>query len=449
MLDLIPNFGNVLYTIGAFLVAFGVVAAVHEYGHYIVGRVCGIKAEVFSLGFGPEVWSREDRHGTRWRVACLPLGGYVRFEGDGNAPGTRGAREAAISGETGSRMAPGLRYTMDSAPIWARAATVAAGPIFNFALSVLIFASVIMIRGIAADPLVVDGLRSMPGPTAELLRGDQIIAVDGRDAPEVDGFGEFVSSLPPSPSLDYTVRRDGRVETVNAPHPLPSVIVGVAPGSAAADAGLLRNDVVLSVNGEDIWTFDQLREAVEASGGDSVTLELWRDGTTREVSLLPRRTDLPLPDGAFETRYLIGVTGGLLFEPGTRTPGLGRAIGHGLGETLDVIRLSLSGVYHIAAGLISSCNLRGPIGIAETSGAAASQGWVSFIQFIAVLSAAIGLINLFPIPVLDGGHLVFHAWEALTGKRPNDRVQRVLTGIGLTLILALMAFALLNDIRCP
>ena len=128
------------------------------------------------------------------------------------------------------------------------------------------------------------------------------------------------------------MRRDGRVETVNAPHPLPSVIVGVAPGSAAADAGLLRNDVVLSVNGEDIWTFDQLREAVEASGGDSVTLELWRDGTTREVSLLPRRTDLPLPDGAFETRYLIGVTGGLLFEPGTRTPGLGRAIGHGLGK---------------------------------------------------------------------------------------------------------------------
>jgi len=449
MLDLIPNFGNVLYTIGAFLIAFGVVAAVHEYGHYIVGRICGIRAEVFSLGFGPEIWSRADRHGTRWRVACLPLGGYVRFEGDGNAFSTRRAQEATIPGETGGLRTPGLRYTMDSAPVWARAATVAAGPMFNFVLSVLIFASVIMIRGIAADPLVVDGLRSMPGPATELLPGDEIIAVDGRKAPEVEGFAAFVSSLPPSPSLDYTVRRGGRVETVSAPHPLPSVIVGVAPGSAAAGAGLLRDDVVLSVNGGEIWTFDQLREAVEASGGDSLTLGVWRDGTTREVSLLPRRTDLPLPDGAFETRYLIGVTGGLLFEPWTQSPGLGRAIGYGFGETLDVIRLSLSGVYHIAAGLISSCNLRGPIGIAETSGAAASQGWVSFIQFIALLSAAIGLINLFPVPVLDGGHLVFHAWEALTGKRPNDRAQSILTGIGLTLILALMAFALLNDIRCP
>jgi len=449
MLDLIPNFGNVLYTIGAFLIAFGVVAAVHEYGHYIVGRICGIRAEVFSLGFGPEIWSRADRHGTRWRVACLPLGGYVRFEGDGNAFSTRRAQEATIPGETGGLRTPGLRYTMDSAPVWARAATVAAGPMFNFVLSVLIFASVIMIRGIAADPLVVDGLRSMPGPATELLPGDEIIAVDGRKAPEVEGFAAFVSSLPPSPSLDYTVRRGGRVETVSAPHPLPSVIVGVAPGSAAAGAGLLRDDVVLSVNGGEIWTFDQLREAVEASGGDSLTLGVWRDGTTREVSLLPRRTDLPLPDGAFETRYLIGVTGGLLFEPGTQSPGLGRAIGYGFGETLDVIRLSLSGVYHIAAGLISSCNLRGPIGIAETSGAAASQGWVSFIQFISLLSAAIGLINLFPVPVLDGGHLVFHAWEALTGKRPNDRAQSILTGIGLTLILALMAFALLNDIRCP
>ena len=443
MLDLIPNFGNVLYTVGAFLIAFGVVAAVHEYGHYIVGRFCGIKAEVFSLGFGPEVWSRRDRHGTLWRVAALPLGGYVRFEGDGNVASTTAAKQS------NGRAAPSLRYTLDSAPLWARAATVAAGPMFNFALSILVFAAVIMFTGIASDPLTVDKIRAVHGSEPELRRGDEIIAVDGQDAPGVDGLGAFIAGLPVEPYLEYTVRRDGRYETATAPHPFPSVVAGVAPGSAAEDAGLLEDDVVLSVNDEEVWTFAQLRESVGRSGGSSLDLTIWRAGETHEVSLTPRRMDLPVADGTFETRYLIGVTGGLLFEPRTEFPGIGFAVEFGVRETVDIIRLSLSGIYHIAAGLISSCNLSGPIGIAETSGAAASQGWASFIQFIAVFSAAIGLINLFPIPVLDGGHLVFHAWEAVSGKQPSERIRGVLTAIGLALILALMAFAVLNDIRCP
>ncbi len=443
MLDLIPNFGNALYTIGAFLIAFGVVAAVHEYGHYLVGRLCGIKAEVFSLGFGPELWSYEDQRGTRWRIAAIPLGGYVRFEGDGDVSST------TVAEESGRKALPSLRYTLDSAPLWARAATVAAGPVFNFALSILVFAAVNMSIGVAADPLTVDELRPMPGPVAELRPGDEIVAIDGQEVPDFNELGAFIARLPTLPLLDYTVRRDGRFEIVNAPHPLPSFIAGVAPGSAAADAGVVEGDVVLSVDGEEVRTFVELRDAVAISDDGSLLLKLWRDGETLEVALTPRRTDLPLADGTFETRYLIGVTGGLLFEPRTESPGLDRALEFGVLETLEMIRVSLSGVYHIAAGLISSCNLRGPIGIAETSGAAASQGWVSFIHFIAVLSAAIGFINLFPIPVLDGGHLVFHVWEAVTGRQPGERVRSILTGIGLALILALMSFALLNDIRCP
>ncbi len=443
MLDLIPNFGNALYTIGAFLIAFGVVAAVHEYGHYLVGRLCGIKAEVFSLGFGPELWSYEDQRGTRWRIAAIPLGGYVRFEGDGDVSSTTAVKEAA------GKALPSLRYTLDTAPLWSRAATVAAGPVFNFALSIMVFAAVRMFIGVAADPLTVDELRSMPGSVVELRPGDEIVAVDGQDAPGVDELGAFIARLPTLPLLDYTVRRDGRLEVVSAPHPWPSVIAGVAPGSAAADAGLAEGDVVLSVDGEEVRTFAQLRDAVAISDGGSLLLEIWRGGKTLEVVLTPRRTDIPLADGTFETRYLIGVNGGLLFEPMTESPDPYRALEFGFLETVEMIRLSLSGAYHIAAGLISSCNLSGPIGIAETSAAAASRGWISFIHFIAVLSAAIGFINLFPIPVLDGGHLVFHAWEAVTGRQPGERVRSILTGIGLTLILALMAFALLNDIRCP
>ena len=438
MLDLIPDFGNVLYTLGAFLIAFGVVAAVHEYGHYLVGRICGIRAEVFSLGIGPELWSREDRHGTVWRIAILPLGGYVRFEGDDNVYST------AVAEEAGNSESPHLRHTLDGAPLWARTATVSAGPLFNFALSVLVFAAIVMYRGTAVDPLTVSEVRI--GSESALLPGDEIIAIDGQESPNVEDVGSLIADLPSMPSLEYTVRREGRYMAISARHPFPPLISRVAPGSAAEEAALRRDDLILSVNGEEIWTFMQLGDAVEANGGSPLVLELLRDGAVHEVSLTPRRTDLPLADGTFETRYLVGVTGGLLFEPKTESVGPAEAIGTGISETLYIIRLSLSGLYHVAAGLISSCNLQGPIGIAQTSGAAASQGWASFI---AVLSTAIGLINLFPIPVLDGGHLVFYAWEAITRRRPSERIRSVLSVVGLTLILALMAFALLNDVRCP
>jgi regulator of sigma E protease len=184
-------------------------------------------------------------------------------------------------------------------------------------------------------------------------------------------------------------------------------------------------------------------------GGGELLLTVWRAGETLELPLAPKRRDLPREDGAFETRWLIGVNGGLYFSPETATPGVLEALGHGVEQTRFVITSSLSGLYHMAVGAISTCNLSGPIGIAETSGVAASQGWISFIWFIAVLSAAVGLLNLFPVPVLDGGHLVFHAWEALTGRPPADAVLRVMMGIGIGLIGLLMVFALSNDIFCP
>ena len=160
-------------------------------------------------------------------------------------------------------------------------------------------------------------------------------------------------------------------------------------------------------------------------------------------------TDLPLAEGGFETRWLSGVTGGFSFEPEREAVGPFAAIGYGAEQTLFVVRSSLSGLWHMITGAISSCNLQGPIGIAETSGAAASQGIDNFIWFIAVLSTAVGLLNLFPIPVLDGGHLVFHAYEGVTGKPPSDKAMRVFMTMGLTVLLSLMLFALTNDIFCP
>jgi regulator of sigma E protease len=163
---------------------------------------------------------------------------------------------------------------------------------------------------------------------------------------------------------------------------------------------------------------------------------------------VPRRVDLPAPAGGFETRWLLGVTGGLFFTPETRTPGPVEAVTGAVGQTVFIVRSSLSGLYNMAVGAISRCNLRGPIGIAQTSGAAASAGWSDFVWFIAVLSTAVGLMNLFPIPVLDGGHLVFHAWEAVSGRPPGPRVLNVLMAAGLAMLGTLMLFAVYNDFTC-
>jgi regulator of sigma E protease len=236
---------------------------------------------------------------------------------------------------------------------------------------------------------------------------------------------------------------------VSGPYPFPPIADGVQPQSAAQDVGLEPGDVILSVDGVAINAFSELREIVGSSDGQAMLLNIWRNGETFEAALKPRRMDIPKNDGGFETRWLIGLTGSLVFVPETRTPGPLEIIELGVSQTWNIAATSLSGLAHMVTGAISSCNLRGPIGIAESSGAAATQGVTSFILFIAMLSTAVGLMNLFPIPVLDGGHLVFHAYEAITGKPPSDGALRVLMAIGLTALLSLMVFALGNDFFCP
>lgn len=441
--DLIPSFGNGLYTLGAFVIALSIIVAVHEYGHYIVGRWCGIRAEVFSIGFGPVIYSRTDKHGTQWQLAALPFGGYVKFLGDAGAASDKASDEFDRMDEETKR------HTMHGAPLWARVLTVAAGPVFNFILSIVVFAGVLLATGVASDPLTVGELRPVPGLQDSLRPGDEVLAIDGKETPDVEGFRDFIDTLPVAPTLDYTLRRNGEEMTTEGPYPYPALVIGLTPGSAAMEAGLEQGDVITAIDGQPIAAFEDLRQAVGNSDGAQMTFTIWRDGETFDVALTPRRMDLPRADGGFETRWLIGITGGLVFEPETEMPGIGDAALYGVNQTIFIVKSSLSGLYHMAVGAISSCNLRGPLGIAQTSGAAASQGLESFIWFIAVLSTAVGLLNLFPIPVLDGGHLVFHAYEAATGKPPSDRALRILMTVGLALLLTLMVFALSNDLFCP
>ncbi len=440
-MQIVPVFGNLAFTIVAFVVALSIIVAIHEYGHYIVGRWCGIHADVFSLGFGPVLYSRTDKRGTEWQIAALPIGGFVKFMGDAN--------EASVGSD--SEIDPAdLRKTMLGAPLWARAATVLAGPVFNFILAIIIFGGIIMHDGRTADPLTFGQSHALPDSFASDLReGDVLLSVAGVPFDAEQRDGSLVDMVPQEPRLDYLVLRDGQEVVIDGPFIMPPAAAGLSPRSAADDAGMQVGDVITAIDGNPVFAFTQVQEIVEAADGAELQLTLWRDGETLDVILAPRRVDLPV-DGGFETRWLMGISGQLFFDELRESVGPWEAVKIGADRLIFTMSTSISALKHIIIGEISTCNLSGPVGIAETSGSMARQGTVSFIWFIGALSAAVGLINLFPIPVLDGGHLMFYAYEAVLRRKPSDRAVQVFMFVGLALILSLMSFTILNDtLLCP
>ncbi len=430
----------------AFVVALSIIVTIHEYGHYIVGRWSGIGADVFSLGFGPVIYSRVDKRGTKWQLAAIPLGGYVKFKGDANAAsGKDGEVMSELTDEE-------RRHTMHGAPLWARTATVLAGPVFNFILSILIFTGVMLANGQVGDKLIVGNMHDLPYDSYTLQQGDVVQAINGTPIPSFDApnaFGVFWDDMEKVTPLPYTVDRDGETLTVQGPYLYPPIVLSLAPRSAAYGAGLQLGDVFTAIDGTPITAFSELKDAVETGEGRTLALTVARDGEKLAYDLTPKRVDEPQDDGSFVTNWRIGIGGGLAFEPATEAMGLGDAVMGGVRQTGRILHGSVSGLYHMVTGAISSCNLSGPVGIAQTSGAMASQGVQSFVWFIAVLSAAIGMLNLFPIPMLDGGHLVFYAYEAVVGKPPADSIMRVLMMGGLMIVLGMMVFGLTNDFFCP
>lgn len=444
--SLLPQFGSGLLTIAAFIVALSVIVAIHEYGHYIVGRWCGIGADVFSLGFGKVLWSRVDKRGTKWQIAALPFGGYVKFKGDANAASGQDL-EAMSEMSLAER-----RATMHGAPLWARTLTVAAGPVFNFILSISVFTAMFMVQGQATNQLAVGEFRDGDLPTYELQIGDTVLEIEGLSVPHLDqgpAFAEFVKALPERQPLAYLVERDGARLTVDGPVLRPALVAGLSPRSAAYNAGLKVGDLVVAIDGKPVNVFDDLLKTVVPSEGRALPLQVMRDGEMLEFTLVPRRVDEPQADGGFVTYWRIGIMGEMAFELATVPVDPWTALKGGVLQTYSIIRGSLSGLYHMVTGAISSCNLSGPIGIAQTGGAMASQGAQSFVQFIAVLSTAVGLLNLFPIPMLDGGHLVFFGYEAISGRPPSDAVLRWLMTIGLFIVLSIMVLGVTNDLFCP
>lgn len=442
MSGLFDMLGGVLWTAASFVIALSIIVTVHEYGHYIIGRLSGIKAEVFSLGFGPRLLSRRDRHGTLWQVAAVPLGGYVRFLGDANA---------ASAGASVAVDPQRARQSLNGAPLWARFATVAAGPVFNFILSILVFAGMAIWQGLPVNEVQVGKLHPVPpGVEMRLQSGDRVVALDGQPVASWRDLGRLAETLPARPSHDWTVLREGAQITVPGPDPIPALIGGIAPRSPAVDAGLKPGDVILTVDGQPVRRFDDLRLHVTEATGKPVVLRVWRDGLGEaDYTLTPREQDLPTASG-YEKRWMIGVSGGGgYFDPATRPAGVMESLGLGAARTWDIIASSVSGLWAMVTGQIGSCNLGGAISIAETTGQAAAAGGGNFLWWIAVLSAAIGFLNLLPVPVLDGGHLMFYLYEAVARRRPSDRVVDILSALGMAAVLSLMIFGLTNDLFCP
>jgi regulator of sigma E protease len=349
-----------------------VVIFIHEFGHFIVARWCGVKVLTFSMGFGPELWHRFDKHGTRWRLAAVPLGGYVKFYGDENAASAP-AREKLEKMSAKER-----RHSFYGQPVAKRAAIVAAGPLANFLLTIAIFA------------------------------------------------GTF-----------YFVGR---------PITLPRVDI-VNTGSAAETAGFKPQDLVLSIDGSSIESFSDMQRIVRISPDRELTFRVQRDGQEIDIKATPQRRELK---DVFGQVHKIGVIGiGRNDAAGDvrhKSYGFGEALLAGVQETWFVVDRTFDYIGGVITGRESADQLSGPIRIAQVSGQAAQLGFEVLLNLTAVLSVSIGLLNLFPIPLLDGGHLLYYGIEALRGRPLSEKAQEFGFRIGIAVVLTLMLFATWNDI---
>ena len=354
-----------------FLFVLSLVVFFHELGHFLIGRWCGVKVDAFSLGFGPELFGFDDRYGTHWRLAALPLGGYVKFHGDANgASMTDAAAVAAMSPEDRA-------VSFIAQNVWKRAAIVAAGPIANFILAIVIFTGIFYVNG-----------------RAILL-------------PAVDS---------------------------------------VAADSAAEAAGFQPGDLILAIDGVKIDSFEEMQRIVQTASDTELMFTVDRNGKVLELAATPHRRDVVT---AFGTTRV-----GILGVQSTGKPENWHIQHY---DFVDSVKLAGSETWYVIArtggylkGLVVGTEftdqLSGPIRIAEVSGAMAKIGLGALLNLAAILSISVGLLNLFPIPLLDGGHLFYYAVEVIRGKAMNDRAQQFGFKMGLMLVTSLMIFATYNDV---
>jgi regulator of sigma E protease len=362
----------VIGTIIPFLFVLTVVVFVHEMGHYLVGRWCGIGVQAFSIGFGPELIGFNDRRGTRWKISAIPLGGYVKFVGDINATSAPDTDEIkALSPEE-------RRVAFHTQPVWKRAATVFAGPAANFLLTIAVFAVMFSIYGkVVSEPVVAEVRADSPAEAAGFQPGDRFVSVDGTEVESFADVQRLVSGRAGDPIV-FVLARNGSEVTLTA---TPAVM-------EQTDA--LGNVIRIGAIG---------------------VVSTPESGQPRVIELSP---------------------GGALVEAVTET-------GHIVARTGQFLK-------RFVVGREDKCQLGGPVKIADMAGRAAKLGFEWLVQLVALLSVGIGILNLLPIPPLDGGHLVFYALEAAKGRPVSERAMEAVYRVGMFLVLGFMAFVFWNDL---
>lgn len=442
-IEQIPYIGPLATYVIPFFIVLMVVVFIHEYGHYKVAQWCGVRSDAFSIGFGPELLGWQDKRGTRWKLSLIPLGGYVKFRGDADAAsGT--ADVEALEQMTDEQRAG----SFPAASLARRAAIVAAGPIFNFILAAVLFAGLAYAVGLPTDKTVVDEVEEGSlAHEAGFIAGDELLSVDGKPIEKFSEFGTAARGAN-GETVSVEVRRGEEVVSIPFSFVPPITVQSVRTDGAAAAAGIEPGDLILSVNGQKVTLFEDLRLAVTASEGKPIAMLIERDGKTIELSATPEMREMRDENNNIVKRYLLGVThsSSLGMWPPLEEASLLDAAETGVERTYAVLHGTVFFLYELIAGRADVGDLGGPIRIAEFSGEAAQQGTSSLLTLMAVLSASIGLINLFPIPVLDGGHLLFYAIEAVRGKPMNERVQEIGLTIGFALIVSLMLFATYQDV---
>ncbi|WP_458524849.1 sigma E protease regulator RseP [Onishia taeanensis] len=447
---------NVIQDVLAVIVVLGLLVTFHEFGHFWVARRCGVKVLRFSVGFGKPLWTRLDRHGTEFAVAAIPLGGYVKMLDEREGPVDPGETHLAFNRKS----------------VWARIAIVAAGPLANFLLAIVAYWLLFVVGITTVAPVVGEVAPDSTAARGGLATGQEIVAVQGEPVRSWDDINlKLISAIGESGALSMTTRPEGATASrehrlavddwlvgQDPPRPLatlgltpwrpamPAVLGQVLDGEAAADAGLQPGDRVIAVDGEPIAGWMAFVERVRAAPGASLSLEVERAGERRTLTLTPR----PSAREAGERIGYIGAGVASVEWPAEYQReihyGPLEAIGQSIHKTAEMSVLTLDAMRKMLVGLISPSNLSGPITIARIAGETARTGVESFIGFLAYLSISLGILNLLPIPVLDGGHLVYYVIEAVRGRPVSEQVQAVGFRIGLALVGSLMLMAMYFDL---
>ncbi|WP_323761308.1 RIP metalloprotease RseP [Maricaulis sp.] len=469
--------GDGFLTIFSFVFLISIVVVIHELGHYWAGRFCGVHAEAFSMGFGPTLFSWRDKRGTVWRVAALPLGGYVKFLGDAGAASEPDADKLA---QLRAQMGEAADRCYHFKPIWQRAFITAAGPIANFILAITIFAGLSLTLGNRElQPVVGAVVAESPAASAGIQVGDRVVAIDGREVRAFNDIMRIVISSGTS-ELSVEIERDGTViplqmvaarntveDEFGGSRRLPQlgiqafsepVIGGIENAGPAAQAGFQVGDRIISIGDEAVVSFQQFSQFV-ALAVDAFDVGVERGDQVLSLTVEPRDT----PEGATNVSPAyarLGMLSAGRFVEYRRYNPI-EAVGYGIGQTGAVVSTTVDYVTNIVTGRASPELLNGPLGIATAAGQVAQRSieghssafdaaralLVNLINLAGVLSVGLGLVNLLPIPILDGGHLVYYGYEAVARRPLSMKAQALGFRVGLVFVLGLMLVATWNDIN--